>query len=176
MTDISEFNEHGDEPGRIWKLTGPNSVHSPGGPPVPDYAALAAQAETEHRKANERYTAAVEDSQLAAFRELVFTAAADGITEVKLEPSDQGDYMSITSVTGGSDDLDMEEVLDQSAMDLPDTIHSYWAALPGVTYDSSKRRGDWAVIDIVVAAPAAFEAVHHKWLAEAPEGVTLPST
>lgn len=115
------------------------------------YAALARLAESEHRLANERYTQAVKDSQLAAFRELVFTAAAAEVTHVSLEPSDQGDYMSVNPL-----DVDDEvmESLDNGAADLPDTIHSYWAKLPGVEYESSRRMGDKAVIDIKVAADA----------------------
>ena len=172
MADISEFS---DEPGKVWKLTGPSSISSPGGePPTLDYAALATQAATAHHEANKRYSQALQDSQLGAFWELVFTCAAGGIVTIKLSPSDQGDYMTIDEALDaeGNDLVDDLDDLYDTANDLPDTIDSHWAILPGVTYEDSRRYGDTATIDITVAAPAAVEAVRQEWLDRAPEGVT----
>jgi len=123
------------------------------------YAALAVLAIAEHRAANERYAAAMKDSQLAAFRELVFTAAANDIPEVWLEPSDQGDYMTLTGI---SFDDDLVELLEDAATDLPDTRSSHWADLPGVLYEDSKRRGDRATINVRVAAEALLNPTDNK--------------
>lgn len=123
--------------------------------PLGEYAALAEQAFTDRQKANERYQQALKDSQLAAHRELVFTAATEDITHVSLEPSDQGDYMTVEALDVDDDTM---EALDGAAADLPDTIHSYWATLPGVTYESSRRNGDRATVDIKAAAEALIAA------------------
>ena len=92
------------------------------------------------------------------------------MTLVNLEPSDQGEHMTITDYEGGDDDV--EEALDQAAMDLADNMSAHWTMLPGVTYEGSRRNSDNASIDITVAAPAAAEALRQEWLAKAPEGVT----
>lgn len=125
-----------------------------------DYSALAAAAEKAHREANERYAEAFRDSEIAAFNELVFTAAAAGVATVVLEPSDQGDHMTIDSYVE-NDPLDGEEKdlfdsLYEGAMDLQDSISGTWAILPGVSWDD---RGYRATIDITVAAPAARDAL-----------------
>ena len=117
----------------------------------PDYPLLAAQAAQDHQSANVRYRKALRDSQHYAFSELVFTAAAADLTHVSLEPSDQGDYMTVQSLDV---DDDVMEALEEGAMDLADTIHSHWAGLPGVDYEDSRRNGDRATIDIQVAAAA----------------------
>jgi hypothetical protein len=123
----------------------------------PDYEALAEQAVKDHAEANERYSQAFRDSEYAAFQELVFTAAAAGVTVVNLEPSDQGEHMTITDYEGGDDDV--EEMLDQAAMDLADNMSAHWTMLPGVTYEGSKRNSDNASIDIKVAAEALIAAI-----------------
>ena len=145
------------------------------------YEELAAMAAKAHREANKRYSQAMQDSQIAAFRELVFTAAAAGIVTVEMLPSDQGDYMTIShapDVDGVDlvDSDDLFEAMEDAAMDLPDSISSHWALLPGVDYVNSRRAGDSAGIDIAVAAPAAAEALREEWLAKAPEGVTAVIT
>lgn len=126
-----------------------------------DYRALAEQATHDHTAANKRYQDAVRDSQLAAFAQLVFTAAAADVITVHLEPSDQGDYMTVSGVVGTDDtvpDVD-EDTLEDGASDLPDTVHSYWAVLPGVAYESDRRYGDKATVDVHAAAAPLLEQV-----------------
>lgn len=143
-----------------------------------DYLALAAQATTDHAAANQRHQEAVRDSQLAAFAQLVFTAAGHDVSTVKLTPSDQGDWMSVASYdcpdgepTGDVDDL--EEAMDDAVSDLPDTIHSYWADLPGVTYDGDRRYGDKATVDVHAAATALLEQTQQN--ADGAESATGPA-
>ena len=130
---------------------------------TPDYVALAAKAETNHRTANERYAQAKRDSEIAAFSELVFHAAAAGVVTVELEPSDQGDWMSIVDFADAKgnqpDEEGLEEALDNGAMDLQDYSEAHWVMLPGVTYDNSKRTTDRATIDIPVAAQGLLDLI-----------------
>jgi hypothetical protein len=127
----------------------------------PDYAALAAKAQADHTAANERYWQAKRDSEIAAFSELVFHAAAAGVVTVELEPSDQGDWMTVVDFTDAEgkqpEDAGLESALDDGAMDLQDYSEAHWTMLPGVTYESSKRTTDRATIEIPEAAQGLLD-------------------
>lgn len=157
MPDISEFS---DEPGKIWKLTGPNSLSSPGTKTQQRqrFQALFNTAEADLKDANERYQQAAVDSMDAAFRGLVFGCAAEGVTEIELEPSDQGDYMSINEFTA-PDDVDVDTLMEDLwnfASDLTDLPDAPWRILPGVTVPT--ERGDYIVtIDVTVAAEGLLD-------------------
>lgn len=128
----------------------------------PDYAALAAQAEQDHRAANARFQDAKTASELASFRQVVFACMAAGVTVLNLGASDQGDHMSLT-------DVEPEElhtsVLDNDLWDgisdLSDYTSSDWAGQAGVTTTISHRDDQImsATVDIPVAAEALLAEV-----------------
>lgn len=130
----------------------------------PDYAALAAQAEKDHRAANERFQEAKTASETSAFRQVVFAAAAAGVTTINLEPSDQGDHMSLTDVEPEelhTNELDNE--LWDGISDLSDYTQADWIAMVGVTVDGgvgpNRDQINTASIDVKAAAEALlFEA------------------
>lgn len=125
--------------------------------PVGDYAALADAAGKARQEANERFQQARADSETAALRELVFTAASYGVTTLTLEPSDQGDYMTVSEiepeVSGEAEDY----IGDAGSMDMSDYSHADWAGADGVEVTEFSHRDDqirMATIDITVAAQA----------------------
>lgn len=125
--------------------------------PDPDtYSALFTQADADLKDANERYSQAAADSMDAAFRGLVFGCAAEGVTEIELEPSDQGDYMSINELTSPDDEVNdrLTEDLWNFASDLTDYPDAPWRILPGVTPDD---RGYRVTIDVKAAAEGLVE-------------------
>lgn len=119
-----------------------------------DYAALFAKADADLKDANARYSQAAADSMDAAFRGLVFGCAAHDVTTIKLEPSDQGDYMSIVWLLGpdGDDHEDSDDLSDDLwnfASDLTDYTDAPWRILPGITVPDV---GYTVEIDVKVAA------------------------
>lgn len=124
-----------------------------------DYEALFAKADADLKDANERYSQAAVDSMDAAFRGLVFGCAAEGVSEIRLEPSDQGDYMSIVFLLDADGDEHgegLDEDLWNYASDLTDYPDAPWRILAGVT--NPTLRGDYTVtIDVKVAAEGLLD-------------------
>lgn len=138
---MPDINEISDEPGKVWKITGSNSLASPG--PSPEDAERAkadelfTKAQADLDDANERYRQAAVDSMDAAFRALVFGSRAVGVETVRLDPSDQGDYMTTTHFldASGEDHPDadaLDEQFWQFASDLTDYPDAPWRILAGV--------------------------------------------
>lgn len=124
--------------------------------PDPTYEALFTKADADLKDANERYAQAAVDSMDAAFRGLVFGCAAQGVTEIELEPSDQGDYMSINDLIG-PDDVDVDTLMEDLwnfASDLTDYPDAPWRILPGVTVP---ERTYVVTIDVKAAAEGLVE-------------------
>lgn len=123
----------------------------------PDYGALAAQAAQDHRAANERFQEAKTASEMASFRQVVFACAAAGVTKISLEPSDQGDHMSLLDVEPEElHDSDLDNELWDGVSDLSDYTSSDWGGQAGVEFEISHRDDQItsATIDIKVAAEA----------------------
>lgn len=138
---------------------------------TPDYAALAAQAERDHRGANERYQESSTASSLAAFRQVVFSAAAAGVTQVELHPSDQDDHMSLSDVTPTElHTSELDNDLWDGVSDLTDYPSADWAGQPGVeaTLSPSHDQITSATIDIKVAAEALLADARAETEAEKP--------
>jgi hypothetical protein len=126
-------------------------------PDQPDYTALAEQAMKDHQDANERYQQAKADSETAALRELVFTAASYGVTRLTLEPSDQGPYMLVSEIEPEISQEHEDYLSDAGSYDLSDYQHADWVAHPGVVDVEFEFRSEGirsAGVDIKVAAEA----------------------
>lgn len=127
-------------------------------PDQPDYAALAAQAERDHRAANERFQEAKTASEMASFRQVVFTCMAAGVTALNLEASDQGDHMSLTNVVPEEvESSELENDLWDGVSDLADYTSCDWAGQPGVTTTIS--HGDDQIMSATIDIPVAAEAL-----------------
>lgn len=123
----------------------------------PDYTALSEQAAKDRQDANARYQQAKHDSEVAALRELVFTAASYGVTRLLLEPSDQGPYMLVSEIEPEVDGEAEDIIGDSGSYDMSDYHHADWVAEAGVTADEVDFRDEQvrkASIDIKVAAEA----------------------
>lgn len=129
--------------------------------PVGDYAELAEKAYTERQSANARFREARAASEAAALRELVFTAASYGVTRLLLEPSDQGDYMTVSEIEPEVEAEAEDYISDSGSYDLSDDQHADWLTMAGVEQTEFNIRSEQirkASIDIKVAAEALIAA------------------
>jgi len=123
----------------------------------PDYAALSEQAATAHQDANARFQQARADSETAALRELVFTAASYGVTRLLLEPSDQGPHMIVSEIEPDVEGQAEDIIGDSGSYDLSDYHHADWLAEKGVTADEVDHHDEQvrkATIDVKSAVKA----------------------
>lgn len=130
---------------------------------APDFTALAEAAYDAHRAANEALYAAQEASGRAALAQLVYTAAAEKVARVLLEPSDQGPHMSLTDAYDADGesvlhllDSGVEDDLVDAASDLYDRDRAVWGDhAPGVHVEENTRSCDIRTVTIDVPAAAA---------------------